>query len=267
MKLIHDFFCLAIDKRYEDDVRKSGIVPFTAAMLRDSQEDEEQRDDLHWRKKRIYGEIVECPDSYSDTIVDLIDEGTPGYKLYVSGDYRGSMIEAGFDPKWGVPEYYPSTKEKYEQTTRFDLGQISQVKKGDKVYFDYKVTEPEHEIGTYKGMPLYKLPIEHIHCIVRKRRSKIDGRMKTDIIMQNYWVLVEPKRETWEDITTPSGIIMKKHPENKQLQGIVRHAMPDSGLKNGDHIIYEPMADFTMFVEGREYYCMKQLEVLMKERV
>lgn len=263
MKLIHDYYIVQIDQRYESGNKLKKI---NTAIFRDTQDAPEQRDDAHYRHKRLYGTIVACPLSFTDTVVSLIDPGKPGYGVYISHDFIVNRINQGFRGR-DLPQYRCSTFESFDRITMADYAKEVDVQTGDKVYFSYLVTEPENHLHTYKdGRENYKVLPTDIFCVVRRERSKVDGRYRTKIIMQGEWVLVEPNFESWEEIRTPSGIYKKPQPEVKVWEGTVRHIRPDKELKSGDYILYEPLPfpDIFTEVEGKQYYCLKLSEILVK---
>lgn len=262
MNLLHDNYIITIDQRYENSQSKSGLIPLNTAIFADNDEQEYRRDIHHFEHKRIYGQVITCPINFTDTRYNLIDEGTPEYKGFVSHDFIQTYYNRGFQHKQSIPKYYPSTFEGYEAVTKRDLGAMTDVQPGDRVYFDYKITEPDNYLGMFRGQQMYRLDVEYLFCVIRKYKSTVDHRIKKEIIMQAGWMLVEPDMETWEEITSPAGIIMKVQPKAKALRGIVRHVRNKNRLKPGEKILYEPYADYLMKVEGKDYYCMREDEVI-----
>lgn len=257
MRLIHDYYIVKIDKRYEDTSRSGNIITVNTSTFRDTQDAPEQRDDAHYRHKRLYGTIVSTPLSFTDERVDFIDPGLPPPNVYVSHDTIMSMKRQGLKT---VPKYSPSTLDKYERITRMDYAEMMDIQHGDKVYFSYMVTEPENQLDD-KGL-LYKVLLTDIYCAVRRKRSRVDGRYRTEIVMQGGWILAEPNMETWQDIKTPSGIYKKPQPEAKYLEATVRHVRKRDGLKPKDQIFYEIASNVPIEVEGKTYFCMREDEVM-----
>jgi len=82
-----------------------------------------------------------------------------------------------------------------------------------------------------------------------------------DKLTQGEWVLISPNKETWDEITTPSGIITKVAPQNKWLEGIVAFSHYDH-CKQGMRIVYLPNADCEVTVEGEKYFVMPVQDVM-----
>lgn len=101
---------------------------------------------------------------------------------------------------------------------------------------------------------MYKIGVNEIICTVR------DG----EILMQGDWCLVKPEMETWQEITTKAGIIKKPNPEAKQLRGFMCHMQHIEGLEVGDKIIYVKGANWTIKVEGKEYYAIQKQDIICK---
>jgi co-chaperonin GroES (HSP10) len=145
-----------------------------------------------------------------------------------------------------------------------DLGAKMKVEVGDKVYFDYQISDKENLLGMHNGAKMYKVNVDQIYCSIRRERSKVDHRFRDIIHMQGGWVLVAPDVETWEEIKTPSGLMKKPKPEAKSLLGFVRHIRPGIDLKSGDHIVYVRNADYVVLVEGTPYYVMREDDILCR---
>jgi len=253
MELI-DHYLIEIESIYETDKTKSGIITLNGANIQDDQDD-------RFLYKRLYGTVVSVPVGFSDTPVSADDEGLPPYTTFCGHDEIAFRVSEGYT-NWGQDQYKCSTFDGYKKVTMADIGRKMTVKVGDKVYFDEKVTEPDNFMGTTGGSAIiggekpkyiYRCPVTQIICRV------VDGQ----ILMQGGWVLVEPDMETWEEITSPAGVIMKLQPEAKTLRGFVRH-IEDGDLKPGDHILYITDANVTTTVEGQSYFLMMNEEILAK---
>ncbi len=243
MTFLEDYITFTIDKRYED-VAKSGIILINTAWI----DDEESDRFIH---KRLYGTVISVPLSYSDTKIRAIDPGLPQTKLYVGHDWIMDKINRGYKNHSNT-DYYPSTVDSFEFVTMYDLSRLVDIQPGDRIYFDEKITEPENFLGMHQGKEYFKAAINEIFCVVRGG----------EILMQSGWVLVEPDMETWEEITTPSGIITKVKPEAKALRGFIRHIRNRNDMKPGQHIIYVSDADWTIKVEGKEYYVIQENDII-----
>lgn len=244
MQIIHDSFIVLVDKKYNTEETKSGIIPLAENYMEDWAEE-------HLKHRRLFGTVIVAPRGYSDTVVDVLIPGLPEPRLFVSGEYIEKLMQAGSKR---IPEYNPSTFDKFPEVTMADIAAKVNVAVGQKIYFDYLATDPENFLGPYKGGELYKIDVSQIYFSVR------DGKVEA----QGGWAAVTPKMETWDDITTPSGIIKKPSPEAIALEGIVKFISNRPDLKVGDHIIYQRNADYVMNLEGEDCYVMRESDILCK---
>lgn len=266
MQILHDYYVVAIDKLYDDSASPSGIVTLNAAYINEEADD-------RFVHKRIYGTVLGVPETFSDTIVELVDPGFPPARTFVGGDYLQMRANQGYDGRAYKPEsYICSTVERYDAITLQDVAKKLDVKLNERAYFDYNVTEPENLLGKFKGQDLYKVRADEIYCVAATHRKHMGGggsrppvwQNVTKIRMQGGWVLVKPRMETWAEITTPSGIIMKPNPEARQLEGTIEHIRFRKDLRKGDRIVFTRHADAILNVEGEPYYCMHESDVLAK---
>lgn len=261
MQLIHDYYIVSVDQRYE--VKKGSLTAVNSAIFRDSVDTpEHKRDDAHYRHKRLWGTILTCPSSFTAEMVELVDPGRPPYGGYIGHDYISLKIREGYRGR-AVPKYRCSAFDKYDKITRADYARMVDVKEGDKVYFSYLVTEPENLLGEDRfGNDIYKLLVTDVFCSIREERHPITGKKKKKIIMQGDWMLTVPVMESWEEITTPTGILMKPRPDAKYLEAIIRHVRHHPDLKTGQHVFYEPVSNAPITIEGEDFFLMKHSDIL-----
>lgn len=242
---IQDYYTVEIECRYNETKTKSGIILINTAWIDDTDMDRNQH-------KRIYGKVLAVPGTFSDTAYRAIDDGMPAYHKYVGHDDIVVRINEGYR-NHAEKSYYPSTFDKYDVVTRADIAKMVNVKASDKVYFVPQVTEDENLQEKEKGREVYLMCVTDLICVVR------DGA----VVTQGEWILIKPKMETWEEITTKSGIIMKPNPESKWLEGVIAHSHhPDRNV--GDHIVYLPNADCPVKIEDEDYYVMPVQDVIGK---
>lgn len=261
MREINDYYTIAIDQLYETQAQKSKIIKLNDAWV----DPEEGNRFVH---KRLYGTIVSGPMGFSDEVVNAIGPGYPEPKAYVSGDKIQLQRNLG-DRTWGKQNYNPGTFEGYEIVTMADYAKGMDVGEGDKVYFTETVTEPENFLGFWGDKKaLYRCRADNVICVVRSHdevshsEQGDETNIITDIIMQGTWVLVEPVYETWDEITTPSGIIMQPKPGIKYLLGTIKH-INDEHNKVGDKIFYIPDSNWGVTVEDYEYFGIRKNEILV----
>ena len=108
------------------------------------------------------------------------------------------------------------------------------------------------------------------------------------LIMCNNRVLVQPKREPWENcvfggITTPlvaepkslddftikGGFIIKTQPDLIPLVGVIKHiGKPAPGYREelhaGDEVYLSPDCEFENRIENEDYYVIRQSDILGK---
>lgn len=249
-----DYFLVTVDQKFETETTKSGIITLNGAWVEKLYDNpfEKEKVDNRYQYKRIFGRVEACPRGYSDEILSLIDPGSPEPRAYMSHDMIAAKIKMGHKGL-GRHNYCPSGYT-HQHKTRRHIGERIDVQRFDRIYFDYRVTEPENLVGEHNGHGLYKVAPEQILCVVR------DG----EIIMQGGWCFVEPIMETWEEITTKSGIIMKTQPEAKYLQGIIWHIAPKYNIVPGDKILYEVNANWEVKIEGKAFYAIEESDILGK---
>lgn len=244
MRELHDYFTVAVDQLYEGSNKDSSIIKLNDAWV-------DPEEETRFVYKRLYGELISGPMGFSDQPSGyFIPVGIPEPKAYVSGDAIQTKVNVR-DRLWGRKDYNPSTFEGYEAVTLKEYAQRVEVKQGEIVYFDELVTERENFLGMNNGKMLFRCRVDHIICVIREQQIK----------MQGSWLLVEPVMETWEEITTESGIIAKVAPEGKPLQAWVKH-----GEGAGRKIIYVPDSNWGVTVEGQEYFGIREKEVLCYQR-
>lgn len=236
---------ISVDQVYESSITKDGILTLASTWINDTTIE-------RFAHKRRYGIVETCPINYSEQTVDLIDPGFPNPKLHISGEYIDGLIGKGYKPD--VNMYSPAGLDAHEVVTMADVGRSLDVKRGDKIYFDPIITEPENYLGPFGKRHLYKLGPSDIICIVRDKK----------IIMQGKWCLLEPVAETMEDITTKSGILIKPSPGKKFLQGRMKHFNKIDGLKKNDLVLHMPGLNWSFEVEGKEYYAIEKEYLIAK---
>lgn len=248
-QILRDYLLIAVDSMYEKAQTQAGLIMLNDAWL--ETKDGEEKERYRFQYKRIWGEVVSLPRSYSDTPVYPLDMGEPNPHLYVSHDTINDMRNRGYD--WNRNDYYhPGMAEKYEMVTLKDYGAKCSAKVGDKVYFNPIVTEEENFVEGRFRSGVFKVRVDHIFCTVDK-----DG-----IHPQGGYVLVEANMESWEEITTSSGIIKKPAPQAKVCEGWIRHVTEGSELPVDSLIYYIKDADWPHKIDGKEYFVMLEKDVL-----
>lgn len=248
--ILNDYFLITLDERFESK-SESGLITVNESYIAGSSAEEEG-----WEKnphKRIYGTVESCPKSFSDHPIFAIDPGSPNPKRYIGGEEIENKVNWGMRG-YSRSDYSPTMYAGVEYITPKTISKQSDIKKGDRIYFDQKVTELENCIGEYNDEKIFKARIDEIICVVRNG----------EIITQGGWVLVKPNMESWEEITTKQGLIVKPRPGVKYLEGEIFASNFVEDIYAGDEIIYHPDADWPVKVEGVDCYAIQGRDILGK---
>lgn len=140
---------------------------------------------------------------------------------------------------------------------------------GDTLYFHFNAILPDRRIDLdLYSKPLYLIGMDNIFAMVRNG----------DVIMFGSRILTEPVYD--DDVEYDHGIRVRKTKSGIISEINVRHNLKKARLthignplKNekqpdiaiGDVIFYDKDADFENEVEGKNYFCMMQEDILMKE--
>ncbi len=199
MRILHDAYMVVIDQEFEVVKMKSGLHSLNAAYFEEEQESK-------YKFKRQWGTVVNTPAVFTDAVFDIVDTGMPQQRKFIPSELIHAMANQGYTK---LPTYWPSTFDEFEEIRMSDIGAKMQVKVGDKVYFDYQVSDKENWLGKHNNGNMFKVNVDQIYCAVRREKSKIDGRYRDIIHMQGGWVLVRPDVESWEEIKTATGLLKK----------------------------------------------------------
>lgn len=256
MRELFNYFTVAVEKEFEDGESESGIIQLNASWI-----DKEEGD--RFKYKRLYGVCISGPYGFDDTVSSVVDPGIPEPKAYVTSDQIDARVKTG-DRLWSRNDYNPSTWSGYEVNTLEDYAKRVNVRPNEKIYFMETVTEPENYLGKNDaGHLLYRCRVDQIICSIRE---DFENPGSNKPVMQGNWVLVEPDMESWDEITTESGIIMKSAPEAKPLRAVIKHITRNETLAPGDLIYYLPDSNWGLNVEGIEYFGIKDKEIILKKK-
>ena len=187
-------------------------------------------------------------------------------ELYLDSSYRthenarnyGTVIQIPFQLSKTI---IGQTGERYSENPDFifikDIPQI--IQKGDRIYFHYNVLGEES--NRYEPIEkIFGARYDQIYCLVR------DGQ----IIPVGQWVLCEPIAETWDDITLPSGLVVKSAPGHLYRIGKVAY-MPEITMKGmhedlqvGEYVLIKNNADLEVEIEEKTYYICRQKHIMAK---
>lgn len=258
MRELFNYYTIAIDKVFEDDgeITTSGIIKLNATWI-----DKEEGD--RFKYKRLYGIVISGPYDFDDTAVAAISPGIPEPKAYVSHEQIEARVKTG-DRHWSRSDYHPSTWTGYDIITMKEYANNVNVIADERVYFMETVTEDENYLGNSPdGKLLYRCRVDQIICSIR---DDFENPGSKKPVMQGNWILVDPDMETWEEITSEGGIIMKMAPEAKPLRGTIKHIRRHPQLSPGDQIIYVQDSNWGITVEGVEYFGIKDKEIILRKK-
>lgn len=213
----------------------------------------------------MVGQAMQYPTIPRDYLLVKVDKQ---YENEVEVAGNKLQLDTSFDPNWHVRIYgeivqLPKCVTLYDKQGNVKdeagIGTLHDVQVGDKVYFHFHTVHEENRIKYLTEQNIYKLHHKQMFCVVR------DGR----IIMCNDRVLVQPKMESWDDIKSASGLILKSEPEPIPLVGVIKHiGKPAPGyqaeLQAGDEIYFSRDSEFKNKIEDEEYYVMSQSDIVGK---
>lgn len=248
---LYDYYTVALDRLYEEEgqVTPSGIIKLEATWI-------DPEEATRFVYKKLNGLVVSAPMDFSEESVRGISPGLPEPRAFIHSDTIAHKYKMG-DRLWSRKDYMCTTWNGYDTISLEDYCERVDIRPGDMLYFDESVSERENYLGKdAEGRLLFRCRADKIICVVR------DGQ----IYMQGSWVLIEPVMETWEEITTPMGIIKKPKPEAKYLLATVMHIEANPDIQAGDRIFYLPDSNWGVTVEGKEYFGIREEEILAREK-
>ncbi|KKN63256.1 hypothetical protein LCGC14_0503740 [marine sediment metagenome] len=177
--------------------------------------------------------------------------------------------------------------------------QPNQVEAGDLAYFHYLTLHENNYLGKdEKGMEYYKCSYDNIFCVFKGHLTKTRAVKEwkhycydKNPTMTNGYILVEPywgtgfveveideighnlkptgEKRSIKVNMSPSGIIYDVYNKPIYGHGTIRHIGckindMDYGIAEGDQVIYLHGSEFKNKIEGKEYYIMKQWDVVAK---
>lgn len=235
--IVHDFYIVELEQIWDVERTKSKIITLNDAHI----DSRAKNDDWERNKfKRIYGTLIRAPRGFSGQRINPVETGSPQPRIYIGHDLIQEKINEGFD--WNNRNYHPGMLDNFQFTTTEDYGNLVDAKEGERVFVNPMALEPDHFIGTGEGgKPHFKVRVDDI----LGAGSPVRG--------QGGWVWVYPEKETWEELTTDSGIITKSSLGYKKLRG---------KLSTGESIYFQTNSEWPFMVDGVEMYCTESENVL-----
>jgi co-chaperonin GroES (HSP10) len=125
---------------------------------------------------------------------------------------------------------------------------------GDFVYTHHFINDDEHCVNV-DGKEVAWMAYNQLFARVR------DG----EVHMLNDYVLVEPVKETEDEIKSESGLFLKANQEEKSNVGILKYVNSNTealGANVGDKIYFETNSDYEMDIEGERLFRMKNNDLI-----
>lgn len=190
--------------------------------------------------------------------------------------------DGAYDPDKVKPEHVGHSRSKRTSGTvvalpmaMYEFRNIpSEIKVNDTAYFHYNaIGDLSRILLEYSKKPDHVIPYTMIFCVVRDGEIiPIGGRVLCEKVYDGD--VEEIETEGGKKITalkSKSGIIMDINVKHSPYKARVTHigtpvlGAPMLHVKPGDIVYYEKDSDFVNEIEGKEYFVMKQENLLMKE--
>ncbi len=241
MQILHDYFLVELDRLFETQETKSGLLPLNEEWVQPNQEDR----NIY---KRIYGTVVSVPRGFTSLKIDPIDPGHPNHRLFIGHDIIQHNVNEGY--KWSNDNYHPGTVDNYEFVTIEDVARLVNVNVGDRIYAHPNVFEGENAMWKKDGKYTFRVRVDEIIC------SVVNGVIRA----QGLHTILDPVWEKDSDIISKGGLFIKPQAEKKPNQGILLYGR--EGLPVGELVFFMQDADWTLGIEGKEVYVIKEDELL-----
>lgn len=261
IKPINNYVFFTCEKEFENELRlKAGLV-LTVATQAD-----------HGRFNRIYGDVIAVPGKLTkDVNLYQRDVGVAQPKV----NYSGEMIEA--IAKVGhklTGQEYECTPYERQYATLADIAQDVCV--GDRIYFHYNTIDEENKYTLEDGQKIYKVRYDSIFCTVRNGEiTMIAGHILVSDILQHGVVEVEIEGKKVRGKISKHGIVEEISQATEDLEwqtfeGILEHIGPPLkgesvlNIKPGDKVLCSSMSNWKNVINGKEYFVMKQRDIIAK---
>lgn len=282
MNTTNNYILITIDSEFEDKISgPESKLNLDLATFKTNIVD--KNDDVIYavnQHKRNYGTVIGVPAK--------LTEDVKLYQLPIGPPEPLRHIDHDTVKRVGV-KYLKYECGTYEPTWKTAADIKMDVLIGDKIYFHFNTLEAENRINLLDGRKVYKLGYQNALCVVRywniKRWENGKGasveahspnKRQADIISIGGRVLIEPAYD--EDVQkledgkmgklSSSGLVTEIDNKPKYLEGIVRYISllkdEETELEPGDRIIYQKNSDWTVSIEGRDYYCMRTIDIEAK---
>lgn len=279
-----DWCLVSVDSRYENVIRLSNN---TELLL-----DTSFKPLTH---AKITGTVLAIPKKLSHQPLYEIYQGEPhpSRTRYISHDFiqKNYANKTGYTEKLLQSLYVPGI---YEPNFFYQDKIPILLEPGTQVYFHYLSLQPDNYLGQdEKGNYIYFIHYNQIFGRLDTFRQPVPNKPEdtvsvTAITMINNFVLTEKYYGTlykeikvddrWihgktKTIKTPEGsveLVTETNEKEEYLHGRVRYIGPPVGplgissVKPGDVIIFTPKSEFENKINDKEYYTMRQTDIVAK---
>lgn len=188
-------------------------------------------------------------------------------KLYVDPLYDPTNHSTTFGEVVGVPEAMSQSHHLYKFI-------VPEVRIKDRVYFHYNAmiiaSEEKNVLTDREGNKVYSIPYEYIFCSIRNGNIvMIGGRVLCETIKCGEDV--DLGVGTIKGKVSKGGIVYEINTSHNLKKAKIAHIgtptkdEPDLAVKAGDTIWFEKNADLKYKIEGKEYLCMMQMDLMILE--
>lgn len=208
-----------------------------------------------FKNRRTYGTVIAAPDKLFMPALRQVYDGSPapikhrGYDVLKALEYKIVNNPNIAVEQEEIRKMYRCEASEYE----FEFQKEVEVKEGDKVYFHYFSICDNNWMGYHHGIKLYKVMYDMIYCIIREGK----------LIPCNKNVFIEPYYdESYQEIDLGHFKTRAKTNETGLVTSVKDEPEVQKGWLNGERVIFRPKRDNIRKIEGKEYYVMKEWDVL-----
>ena len=150
----------------------------------------------------------------------------------------------------------------------------SDIEEGDKIYFNYNSLLDMDYLKVDNGWQYYHVYADAVQCYVRE--GEVFPSFGTLLIepyygedLEDIELDIDDKKSMIKGKVSASGLITSLVNDPEYLHGIVSKVgdfrfLPDDSFAEGDHVLFVKNSDWTNKIEGKEYYIMKEWDVMAK---
>lgn len=236
IQAVTDYVYFVVDKEKEDTIdSKVGTLYLNP-------------DFEHGLHHRIYGTVVSVPQKLSNNNLAFFkdDPGKPYPKDYLKG--VGIWV------------------------TMSDIDPI--IRKGDRIYYHFNAISEDNRLKGYfedTKSKTFRVGYDQIFCVVREGEIiPVGGHVLVEKVFDPGVEEIEVKGVKVMAKTSASGLVTEVGSKPVSYAGTIAYigapfkCDPDLGLVAGDKIVFTKESDWVNKIEGKEYYVMRQRDIIAK---